>query len=213
MTLRKRKLHSIDQRQYRFNVMYQLQQVESNRALLYSENEKRVLKTILRRFKGVNRNKLRPIMDNILSQTLQSASPKPTVMINEVSNTKAIEKATALTSKATVLSNETITRTPETPNTNSTTDVAQDGVTSTNDRLNIGDLQNETFESIIERQLHDPKMSKVSVKIKRRRIIPKPKAATPYITIIENEHSTTIEKSAQQTLQIKRRKTNKRSYK
>lgn len=48
MAIQEKELHPIDQNLFRFNVMYQLRQVESNRALLYKENEKQVLEVLLK---------------------------------------------------------------------------------------------------------------------------------------------------------------------
>ncbi|CAO3656178.1 unnamed protein product [Mucor fragilis] len=205
MTTQKKELHQIDQNLYRFNIMCQLRLIESNRARLYKESEKQVLQTLLKNCKDVNGNKLRSILDKIFNRSVQSVPSKATVKIDNISNTKATKEAAYLPTKAT-------TPTLEAPNTSNVKNVAQDGDTDTNPKQNIATKENETYTSIIERQLYDPKMSKVSVKIKQRHRGPKCKAASSDKASTEKKYSS-IKKRVSRKSQVKRRKPNKRSYK
>ncbi|KAK4513564.1 uncharacterized protein ATC70_005568 [Mucor velutinosus] len=191
--------------------MHQLRIVESNRALLYKENEKQALKTLLKSCKNVDGNTLRPIINSIFNQSLQSIPSKATAMINEVSNTKTTQETTALASEATALTSEATTLTLEAPNRRFAKDVELHSDTSTHHTENIDGKQNEVYKNMLERLLYDPKMSRVSVKVKRRRG-PKSKAALPYKTVLEKEHRN-LEEYGQQKLVVKRRKTAKYSYK
>ncbi|GAN09319.1 hypothetical protein MAM1_0259c08844 [Mucor ambiguus] len=201
MTTQKKELYPIDPNLYRFNIMYQLRQVESNRALLYKENEKQVLTTLLKTCKDVDGNKLCPIMDKIFNRSLQPVPPKATVMIDSASNTKITKEATVLTCEATTLPNEAMPMTSEAPNTSITKDVAQVGDTGANHKQNIDGKQKETYANNIERQLYDPKMSNVSVRIKQRRF-PTTQAVIPHRAVLEQEHSI-IEKPTHQKIQLR----------
>ena len=57
MPTQEKELHLIDQNLYRFNLLYQLRLVESNRAILYKENEKQVLKNLLKSCEDVDGSK------------------------------------------------------------------------------------------------------------------------------------------------------------
>lgn len=117
-------------------------------------------------------------------------------MINKESNANITKEPTTLTSKAV----DTITA----------KQVTEDCNTSTNHAQNVDGKRDESYTSILERQLYDPKMSKVSVKIKQSRD-PKRKAPSLYKVVLQKEHS--IEKGINQKYQAKRRKTSKRLQK
>lgn len=117
-------------------------------------------------------------------------------MINKESNANTTKDPTTLTSKVI--------------NTITAKQVAEDCNTSTNHGQDVDGKKDESYTSILERQLYDPKMSKVSVKIKQSRS-PKRKAPSLYKVVLQKEHS--IEKGINQKYQVKRRKTSKRPQK
>ncbi|KAG1123763.1 hypothetical protein G6F42_010248 [Rhizopus arrhizus] len=196
MNAREKEIYLIDENLYRLNIMCQLRSVESNRAQSYKEKEKQVLMTLLNCCKDINGNKLRPIMNRIFERSIRSIPSKAMVMINKESNASSTKESTTLTSKAV---NTTIAK-----------QVAEDCNTSTNHDQNVDGKKDESYTSILERQLYDPKMSKVSVKIKQSRD-PKRKAPPLYKVVLQKEHS--IEKGINQKHQVKRRKTSKRPQK
>ncbi|KAL7322024.1 hypothetical protein PS15p_212118 [Mucor circinelloides] len=154
--------------------MYQLRLVESNRAQSYKEKEKQVLMALLNCCKDINGNKLRPIMNRIFERSIRSIPSKAMVMINKESNANITKEPTTLTSKAV----DTITA----------KQVTEDCNTSTNHAQNVDGKRDESYTSILERQLYDPKM-----------------------IVLQKEHS--IEKGINQKYQAKRRKTSKRLQK
>lgn len=64
MTKSQEELTPIDNNLYRFNVLFQLRQVESNRSQLYKDAEKEVLKTLLSCCKEVDGSKFITIRPN-----------------------------------------------------------------------------------------------------------------------------------------------------
>lgn len=133
-------------------------------------------------------------------------------MINRVSDTINSNESIAVISKATNISSKATALTSETPIMSIAKDVAQDGDTNTNRTLNIDRKQNDTYSSIIERQLFDPKMSKLSVKIKRHRK-PTTKTVLPYKAVPDKEYNSSMENLTYQKIPVKRGKAHKRSCK